>query len=203
MQTQTEIDIANMALSYLKAQPIQSFDDPSESAIQARRHYAASVATVLATDIDWNFARARRTALYSPDWTVPNGWTYAWEYPNDAVRIRGIAKDFASEPEPYYEVGQNDETGEKVLYTTRNLPVIVFTRFVSNPFLFDPVFTEALSWLMASKMAVPLTTDFEKMKACFQMYQNWIVTAAAATLNEGLQDPNSPITPDAPWIEGR
>jgi hypothetical protein len=203
MQTLSDVEIANMALSYLKAQQIQAFTDPSESASQAQRHFWPSVATVLACDIDWNFARARRVAVASLDFSIPAGWTYAWEYPSDAIRVRGVAKDFASEPEPYFEVGQNDETGDKVLYTTRAAPVIIFTRQVRNTFLFDPVFVEALSWLLASKMAVPLTTDFEKMKTCFQMYQNWILTAAAATLNEGVQDPNSDFRPDAPWIEGR
>lgn len=203
MQTQTAVEIANMALSYLKAEQIQSFDDPSESAIQAKRHYTPSIATVLATDIDWNFARTRRATVLSPDFTPPAGWQYAWEYPTDAVRIRGVAKDFGSEPEPFYEIGQDDHTGNRVLYTSKLAPVVVFTRMVTNTFLMDPVFVEALSWLMASKMAVPLTTDFDKMKVCFQMYQNWIITAAAATLNEGLQDPHSPIVEDAVWVRGR
>lgn len=204
MQRSSDIDIVNKALSHLKARQIANFNDNSREAQVAGIHYSAAVQELLDNDVDWSFARTRRKLVASPDVSLPAGWAYAWLYPADAIKIRGIAKDFETEPHPWFEVGVDDATGVQVVYTTKDWPVVTFTRFIDNPLMFSPSFAAALEWYLASKMAVALTGEIDRQKWAFQMYQTLILPAASSNLNEGIPEPERDMTEeDAPWIRNR
>lgn len=202
--------IANMAISHVRGNEITKLTDQSEEARKCRLFLEPSLEQTLQS-LDWGFARRYvRGALLSSTNNqdtigvdVRPGWSHAFDYPADAVAIRGVAMEFRGERYEHFEIGQRvggEGTG-RVIYTDRPGPYIVYTTRDVDTSQMDPMFISAWSWRLAWLIAYALTSDRKDQDYCDKVFQREIVLAQAMSLNEGLRAPERDHTPD--WIEAR
>jgi hypothetical protein len=193
----SEVSICNLALSHIGASAnISSLTEKSEEAYHSNLLYSDVRDSVLRAH-PWAFA-ARYKAL-STVGTAPGNWAYQYAYPNDCLRVRSILQTDASASPIAYELGLADAYNARVILTDEAEAVLFYTYQVTNPLAFDENFVQALSWRLASELAMPLTRDENRMKAAYQMYQ--AVMSEALQINANESHLHSPI--EADWIRGR
>jgi len=146
----------------------------------------------------WNFA----TKFASPatlSVTVPGNWDNAYAYPSDALRIIEIVNPLGRNlPTLDFEIGLlSDDT--KVILTDEDNAEFRYTADISDPTRFDSEFTMAFSFMLASRVAMPLTGDGGIKRLLMQEAEGLILQAGATDANEGrTEEP-----PEASWITAR
>jgi hypothetical protein len=146
----------------------------------------------------WRFAK-KYTSPATLDVTVPGQWTYAYAYPTDAVRVRGITNILGINATPLeFEVALlSDDT--KVVLTDQEDAELFYTSRVEDPTRFDSEFTMAFSFLLASRVTMALTGDLN-IKVDLEKEVIRVVSQAADTdSSEG----RNRATPEASWIDAR
>lgn len=166
----TAVAIANLALSHLGDDATVVNLDPPEGSAQAEQ---AALFYPIARDAltemyPWNFAM-RRTTLALLDEEPCSQWAYAYALPSNvlavfAVQGAGDTDDFVGTTYgPLVALnGVNDfeieglADGTRVLYTNVVDARIRHTVAVTVPSFFPPLFTLALSYMLASFLAGPV-----------------------------------------------
>lgn len=193
------VDIYNMALGHLGKQPnVSSVSESSKEAEQCAIFYPQALKATLRAH-DWKFAR-KRTALASLG-NPPSTWDYEYAYPNNCVSVRHvIADDATTENDANYqsfEVANNDT--RLVIYSDQEDAVAVYTGYVTDPNLFDPLFVNALSWHLAFYLAGPLTRKTDLQQTAYAAFESIVSRAQAADQNERKPADNY----KAPWLAAR
>jgi hypothetical protein len=220
------VEICNLALSQAGAGgPIASLTEASNEAIECNLHYETCRDTVLRLH-PWGWAQ-RRQALADLG-TPPSGWAYRYQYPSDCLTLHAVrAGSYTATPDSWpagwplydgwplvgwpvlnstviyppqpYEVG-GDETGTaRVILTNAPEATATFTAKITLPALFDPLFTDALVMLLASRITPRLTAKYDVQKMLYQLYLATVRGAAARDANEAQSVP----TPDPDWMRAR
>lgn len=183
----SKVQICNLALSRVA---VSSFignieTERSKEAIVCNRWYDHCRRVVL-QDFDWGFAR-RREALALTGGTAPTHWLYEYVYPNLCLSVRSLVHPSTPTPRKDqkipYEIG-NDGT-QRVIYTDLEDAEVVYTVDVTNANLFPPLFENALSALIASEIAIPLTIKPDMIAQARQAYLQFKDQAMRADANEG------------------
>ncbi|MEO2182639.1 MAG: hypothetical protein ABGY43_10075 [bacterium] len=193
----SEVSICNLALSHIGANAtISALSEQSEEAFHSNLLYAEARDSVLRS-FPWGFAK-RHIAL-TDSGSPPGNWLYRYAYPNACLVAQEILQtDVASDPIKY-ELALSDAFNSRVILTNQENAVLIYTHSVTNPQVFDPLFVQLLSWKLAADLAMPLTRDYKRMEAAYQMYTS--LTSEAKTLDAN----ESQITAsrEAAWITGR
>jgi hypothetical protein len=75
------------------------------------------------------------------------------------------------------------------LLTDEGAPVnLTYTRGVTNPAAFDPLFAETLAARIAAEIAVSLTESLGKAQALWQVYQQKLAEARRRDAQEGVRE---------------
>lgn len=194
----TDVEICNLALSRVRASRIGSLtDNQSAEAIQCNIIYPLARDHLLSSHA-WGFAKETRALSLTGN--TPDEWLYEYDYPNDCLDIHYVLPPEAGinivtnagvstpridyEPIPY-EVGTG-ENGSRVILTDYEEAYISYTKMVTDTRLFDAVFVQALAWLMAIDLAIPLGGDSgEKYQArAERKYMELMGNAKAKSANE-------------------
>jgi hypothetical protein len=200
----SDVEICNLALSHLAiATEIATLTERSKEAQACNRFYTQVRDEVL-RDFPWPFATTVAALALVTDFTGVAGaeWTYAYRYPSDCVRARrilsGIRKDTRQSRVPFRIL--QDATGS-LLYTDKNSAQLEYTARVTDPTRYQADFVEALALLLASRIAVRVTTtNPTKLRDdAFQLYQLQLGIARANALNEEQPEEE----PDAELIRSR
>jgi hypothetical protein len=174
----SEVDICNLALGHLGDNATVASLDPPEGSAQAEhcaRFYPMARDALLELH-DWNFATRRaQLALVGSAWTE---WLYAYAQPSDCLNVIAVMSpdandDYSSQlnmgfsqvgsvnngqgiytPQPY--VCEIDDQGRQVVYTNQQNAVLRYVAYVTDTTKFSPLFTETLSWRVASLLAGPI-----------------------------------------------
>lgn len=199
----TAVDICNLALGHLGDSATVVSLDPPEGSAQAEhcaRFYPIALAALLERH-PWGFATIR--VPLSPLGSNPSSsWSYAYAMPSDAVNLLAVlASDAASDnsvspvatapdyglpgqlavyagaytPQDYIAESQAD--GTEIILTNQEGAVLRYTRLVTDTNRFTPLFTETLSWLLASKLAGPVLkgeTGRQAAVSCFKMAETYL-----------------------------
>lgn len=195
----SEVQICNMALAHLgQSQFLQSLTERSKAASVCSVFYEPT-RDLLLRAYDWNFARRRKTlALTSVE--VPN-WQYAYRYPADCMAIRGLVvkgqRALRSDQRVPYEVATDGD--QKLILTDLAEAEIVYTAKITNVALFDETFINALAYLLASHIAMPMVAEPALAKRCAEQAEAAASAAIASDLNERQAD----IEPDCELITVR
>lgn len=193
----SEVDICNIALSHIGANAnIASLTEQSEEAFHCNLLYASTRDTVLRAH-PWGFAK--RFLALSDVGTPQGNWSYRYAYPNDCISARKILQTTTGGDPIKFEVGLSDAYNSRTINTDQEKATLIYTYKVTNTLVFDPNFTNALSWLLAAYIAMPLTRDKDRMSVAQQLYQGAINEAQTLNANEANEDLNQ----EAPWITGR
>lgn len=197
------VDICNDALAHLGEDADITSIDPPEGSPQAERCaqlYPSARDTALQMHA-WGFATAR--VPLAPLDILRDGWAYAYAAPSDMLTPQAVIP-------PGWQRG--DETAEfttelvdndtVIILTDAAGPTLRYTKTITNPGLFSPLFCEALGWLLASKLAGPtLKGDAGRTATadCYKMFMYMLGSATASDANAQYVPANA--TPS--WIAAR
>ena len=222
------VDISNLALAHLGDDANVASIDPPEGSAQAEhcaRFYPIARDTLLQMH-NWNFASKRVTLAAE---TMPyHQWKYSYAAPADmmvAVAVlppeaeNDYATKFTPSDYPYWNANytpivaagqyvpqrfsvETDTAGNKVIYTDQDGALLRYQSLVSDPTKFDPLFTLALSWHLASMLAGPVIKGEEgaaEAKRCTQMALMYLGQARASDANQR----DVKVQHIVPWTSGR
>ncbi len=187
----TETDIINDALGLIGARRITLLSSGEPNANFALCFYAALRDDLLRLS-HWRFATGRANLAQDP---VTPAFEFAFQYtlPSDLIKLReynGANTDstnltlFERSQIPRFKV-----EGRKLL-TNDGEVKIVYTKRITNPSLFDPMFFQTLSTWLASKLADAITKDREKSDSLVkQALEVLLPMAAAVDGQEGSVEP--------------
>ena len=199
----SEAFIARMALVHVGAETnIESLNEDTPEAAAIRTWYDFCRLEAL-ENFDWSFARKRRLGSLDgqdpPQEDGSNIWGYRYQYPEDAIVLRKIQHPWSPPDEFFpFEVETNDAE-QKTILTDIQDATFVYTFDVVNPGRFTPLFTVALSHLLASRIAFTLTGKRHIGVDNFNLYTRYKKEAEASNANESKLAP----PPDADWIRAR
>ena len=168
-----KVEIVNIALARIGESPIQSFEEGSVPANTARLVYDAARRSTL-RDYNWNFALATATLARYEE--APDDFPFAFALPSDCLRVIRLrcagVPDFRNAPKiPFVLRGGRLLANEpKVL--------LEYLRDVTDENEFDSKFVEALSYKLASELAMPVKGSAELMASYSNAYQTLVNRAA-------------------------
>ena len=187
----SEVQICNEALARVGVSKIiASLNEASNEAVVCNLFYATCRNKLLRMH-HWPFATGYTTlALISegdPDdplmpWA--KDWTYAYRYPSDAIDIRRVVTDLGIREhtmEPY-QIGR--DTQGKVIYCNLEDAKVEYTIAVTDPTLFDPLFAGALTSLISTEIAMPLSAISSIRSDCLQIFREELMLAKTVSANE-------------------
>lgn len=195
----TQVGVYNMALGRLGVSIfIESVDEASNGAIACNVYYDQHVDQVL-RDFPWNFCTSFATLANLG--TPPTNWDYRYALPSDCVNVRRIVIDGVANPRKEQRIPFKlaTEGGVRVLYTNQEDAEIEYSARITDLNLWDSLAVSALAWLLASDIAMPLTTDSSKRDAALRGYFAALDKAGAASLRESEEG----VEPDSEFIAGR
>lgn len=205
----SEVDICNLALANLGDVATVSSINPPEGSAQAehcQRFYPIARDSLLEMH-PWGFATKRTTlALLGSSWPE---WKYCYAQPSDMLNALAVLSDTAANdysvpiPQPYSNIatvnaGQGFYTpqpfscetlddGTEVIYTDVENATLRYTARVEDSTKFSPLFVEALSWLLASKLAGPILKGDAGAAMAKNCMQSFLVTYSKATVSDANQ----------------
>jgi hypothetical protein len=153
--------ICNLALANVGADDIRSLDEASTEARVCKRFYEHA-RDVLLQSYPWIFAG--KTASLGPITNdKPGEWRYGYQKPSDCLKIRYI-RDQYSETDYCRQTVQQQiqnpyELEGKNLYCNLSPCFLRYTRRVTDPTLFGPLFIDALAASLSARIAFPITKD--------------------------------------------
>lgn len=185
--------IGNMALIRLGVSKIVANVD-TESSTEARliRTVFDDERDDVLRDFPWPFARKIADLGLvggTEDEAVNSDWQYSYQYPADCIyarRLVTVAGRNNTTPPPFV-IGSDDSSGQ-LIFTDESDAQLEYTRRVSEPDLFDPIFRSALSWKIAMSIAGPLSRIKEAVQLAFKGFAFDIARAQARAMNESQQD---------------
>lgn len=163
------INIINNALNYLGQQSIQSVDEQNDRARKCKQFYNVARQELLRKQ-DWGFAQEEieLDKLPKEDYL---GRRYVYAYPTNALFIKRIYSEECIRLRRNFEYRVAVLDGQKVICTNERKPKAIITKDVQDTTLFDVTFKEALSYLLASKVAMALTGDTQMVSLAMQQFQ--------------------------------
>lgn len=181
------VEICNIALSYLKATPIISWEQETESALQCRRFYDLTRKTILRAH-PWSFAR-KIIALPELPGSVPD-WKYLYQRPADCLSVRRIFTGNsikAYQPQmDQYSVFSLSETTQAIACNIQNA-WMDYTFDLNNTEAFPADFIKAFTYLLASELAIQLSADTSAKELNFSLYQEALAQALKMNFNENME----------------
>lgn len=193
-------NIANMALSHVGAKSnIESLNENSVEAMTCRLWYDHARLSTLEAH-DWTFARKRLTlALDSED--PPTDWAYRYQYPGDCVKARQITSpyDYLSQTDTAPFIRELNSLGQNTILTDQPEAELRYTSNIVDTSSFTALFTNALTYSLATMIGYKLSGKANTVDRCFQLFQYSIDMAKMTDANEGRDRRPR----EAPWIVGR
>lgn len=185
----SEVAICNLALAEVgRGVEIVSLDEPSHAARACARRYPYARDAVLRS-FDWNFA-ARRASLPALAAPPAFGRMTAFALPADCLLVRHVI-DCADDA---WEI-----EARTILADTQGPLRIAYTARITNPALFDVLFTDALVTRLAADLAVQLSDSPARATALQQLFREKLSAARARDTDEGT----TPRSPRSAWLDAR
>lgn len=198
----SDTDIANGALAIIgDTATVASLSPPSGSiqAVHCARFYPMARDALLEMHA-WDFATRRvQPALLAE--TPPAPWAYAYQAPSDVLNFLSITDPSALDdysqglvqygntvgiytPQPF--AVELDASGNQIILTNVQYAMLRYSGRVTDTTSFGPLFTEALTWLLASKLAGPVIKGSEGRGVaadCLRKFQAFLALATASDAN--------------------
>ncbi len=202
------VAVCNRALSRIGIdQLMEDFNDPTTRARACLQHYDDCRLEML-QDFPWGFAQRVVALAEVADVTIP-GWRYVYRYPSDCLRAQvltdaaggrgsmgNVFRDIWSydlpgemiQRVPYTIMADPVTPGARILVTDLEQAYLWYTADVTDINQFPPLARSALSWKVASEIALVLRADTRLQQNAVQQYA-WVVSQAqVGTQQEGTPD---------------
>lgn len=182
----SKVEVCNMALGHVGVfNPISDITENSKEAIACRAFFDMARRLVL-RDVPWNWATGRKLMASLGD--PPSNWAYRYKVPSNCVKPRSIVVPGQRLPMKSYRISFETATEDgvgTVIYTDQPEAELLFTRNVEDLNLWDDTASEALSYLLAAKITMPLAVKPDVAQQALQGYYRVMSTASAHNANEG------------------
>jgi hypothetical protein len=172
------IEIINIALARLGESPIQALDEGTVAASTAKLLYTQARQETL-REYTWAFALKQATlARYE---STPADFSYAFALPTDCLRVVRILS------------GQDYVVRGDQLCTNSPSVTLEYISDVDDETRFDSSFVKALSFKLASDLAIPIKGSAQLMASYANAFADHIRTAATVSAGErGRELPSNP-----------
>tara|TARA_R110000803_G_C11989469_1_gene321878 strand:+ start:22791 stop:23387 length:597 start_codon:yes stop_codon:yes gene_type:complete len=188
----SEVSICNLTLSNIGVHTIDSIsglDLPPEAAACKLHYYPARDAVL--RDFNWSFAKRIGTLAATTEEVL--GWAYAYQYPTDCLKARGIynpSSKLAADAIPF-DTSANAALNNQLVLTDHAEAVLIYTARVTDTNLFDSLFLEAFTLKLGSALAMPLKGDLALKQGLLQEYLKFIESAKTGSANESFVKPTT------------
>ena len=208
----SEVDICNLALARLGDEATVTDINPPEGSVQAEHcaRFYPIARNSLQENHAWGFCTRRIVLAELTDYSGSiSQWEYCYAKPNQALKIISVidpnaANDYKGLPPVQYPLdqGQNVDIlsqytpvpfaletladGTNVIWTNQEDAECRFTRIVTDTTKFTPLFTDALSWYLASMLAGPVLkgrTGITVGQSCLKEMGRVLSSAAMSDAN--------------------
>jgi hypothetical protein len=193
------VSICNLALSNIGKNTINALTEASAEARACNQFYEHT-RDLLLQAYPWRFA-GKTLSMAELENDKPGAWLHAYSRPTDCLKVRWIRPQYTADPSniPCGDVSGNrhhhrhDDNEEisipyeieaTTLYCNLSPALLRYTFRLTDPTRFSPLFTDALSWNLAARLAMPLTRDQGIRTQAYQLAQVSQATAAQADANE-------------------
>ena len=187
--SKTKLDICNMALAILGQVDVSSLTEENQRAFLCNQYYDV-VRQQLLRAHDWTFAKAREKLTLIREDESGLGFQYIYNKPaaclfvtriyNDALHRRLRDNEFTMEYDSTLKV--------EVIRTDLEDAYVEYVRDVEDTSIFDALFIEALSSLLAYKIAHSLTGSTQITQLAYQQYQMALDNARYSNKVQQLED---------------
>ena len=188
----TDVEICNQALMHIGSTvQISALSDNNKQARQCQRIYDQAVDYVL-DQLWWPFAT--KVATLGLVQTEPNKfWSYEYRYPSDAIHLRYITHESVWQGllVPYQ---LSDDATARLIWTDQQDACAVYTERVTTTTRWSATFCDALSYRIASLVAMPIVGDKGLVADMNNKFEIYINQAKALAMNE-IQPSPEPETP--------
>lgn len=195
----SETQICNLALSHISVGAIESLTEKTKQARECRLLYEP-VRDETLRDHPWGFAEKQQALALTTE--TRNGWLYVYGWPSDCIAARSIYDESAVihssdqaqgngggsiRPIPF-KIGTTTDLSKRVILTDKANAELIYTAKITNANVFDAQFISALSFNLASRLAITLKRDKALRSAMLQEYTFRLGRATFADANEGSKD---------------
>lgn len=185
----SEVAICNLALQEIgRGMMITALDEATQAARACKLRYPYARDATL-RGYDWNFAGARvelAKNAAAPAFEFAN----AYDLPADCLRVRAILDGEADD----WKV-----EGRQIVTDLGDPIQIKYTRRVTDPAQFDPLFVAALAARVAADIALSLSESTAKAQGLWQLYMGKLQEAWKNDAQEGQPD----ALPQGSWLGAR
>ena len=179
----SKAQIFNIALNILGvSNPLENANSNDNRAILLNNYYKIARDYVL-KDYDWNFASTFRELAIVDEAENFSNWKYCYLYPNDCICARDIFQKGNFELQKF-EVSSLP-SGEKVILTDVENPVLRYTKRVEKEFYFTSEFSMALSHYLAALTSNVITGSTTKGELAYEKYIKILKRAKTLNAREG------------------
>lgn len=179
------IDICNLALAHLgDSANISDLQEGSAQADHCARFYPIARDAVLEMH-EWGFASYREPLALLDDDTG-TAWAYEYALPGNLLTAIAVLEPGSPDSKGKPFDIETNSSGDKILFTNVEDATMRYTRRVTDPTKFTPLFTAALSRLLASYLAGPIIKGADGMqvsRAQYQMFMGEFAKAAGSDAN--------------------
>jgi len=178
----TAITLCSKALIKIGAKSITSFEEETAESEVALQLYEPTLQNLLAS-YPWRFALTQKTLARLTEKPVSD-YQYAYQLPNDCVRVLSAGVNVKSSGLNYKIVGQK-------LYSNAASVVLNYIRRPEEN-TFPPFFVDALVGKLAAEFCLPLTESTTRTDYVKKMSETSIATArlvdSQQNVNSSFQD---------------
>jgi hypothetical protein len=182
------IDICNMALDHIEQDNIGALDEGSNEADICSKFYDQARKYCLRSHF-WNIADKTEALALSGESVL--GFDFAYSMPAKCLLAREIIPQSGVAPATKINFKKVlNQTGTEFLIVTNEASAFLnYTYDLENSELFDEMFVNALSYLLASYIAKKLTGSDSKARELRQVYLDMVSYARTVDALEGQADP--------------
>ena len=181
------VEICNLALVSLGADPIMDIKDDSERARKLEAIYVLALKDLLRAH-PWNFA-SKRASLAQLSEEPPFGFTYYYQLPSDCLRAVEVNED----PKINFVV-----EGRKLLCNEGTV-TLKYIAYEEDPTKYDANFVALFAARLAAEIAYAITNSRTATKDRWDIYFAMVKTARSSDAQEG----KAQRTESHRWIQGR
>lgn len=178
------IEICNLALAHIGQGSINDLEELSPQAKKCNLFYTNTRDSML-RQFPWNFST--KSILLSQIDTVTPGWDYTYQYPPTVLWLRKVFEIGNVDPDIPNEYEIVTTGTEKYICCDLYQAYAKCTIRVEDTTLFDPLFSEVLTYKLAMDLCMPLTNSSNKTQEIMTKLQQALSAAMLAGAVEGSQ----------------
>lgn len=181
----SEVEICNLAISWLAGNKITSLDDDSSTEAKlCRANYNMSRRAVL-EEREWTFA-VKRVVLTPLALTPEFGYNFAFSVPSESLRILQVYSQrhttLRNPPSLHHVIEDNQ------IYADEETILCKFLADVKITTKFSSLFDQALAGHIAANIAVPLTESKEMQANMLILYEDKLLRATSSDSLQGSRE---------------